>query len=111
MREKLRGYSTPSMVLNIEHLCKKLLDEHLDNSESSVRTHVEINHLNTTLINMWLDIETSFKKIDRRRVLFKIVIHDQVGDKVGKCPHTRFIVDLEKQKKRLDAKRAKLRIN
>tara|TARA_B110000263_G_scaffold56296_1_gene47891 strand:+ start:683 stop:862 length:180 start_codon:yes stop_codon:yes gene_type:complete len=57
------------------------------------------------------DIETFFKKIDRRRVLFKIVIHDQVGDMVGKCPHTRFIVDLEKQKKRLDAKRAKLRIN
>ena len=57
------------------------------------------------------DIETFFKKIDRRRVLFKIVIHDQVGDMVGKCPQTRFIVDLEKQKKRLDAKRAKLRIN
>jgi len=57
------------------------------------------------------DIETFFKKIDRRRVLFKIVIHDQVGDKVGKCPQTKFIVDLEKQKKQLDAKRAKLRIN
>ena len=62
MREKLRGYSTPSMVLNIEHLCKKVLDEHLDNSESSVRTHVEINHLDMTLINMCLTSKLFLRK-------------------------------------------------
>ena len=102
MGEELRVYSTPSVVLDIERL---------DNSKSSAGTRVEIDHLDAALINMWLDIETSVEEIDRRRVLFKVVIYDQVGDKVGEYLHTRFIVDLEKQKKQLDAKRAKLRIN
>ena len=111
MGEDLRVYSTPSMVLDIERLCKKLLDKHLDKTESSVGTRVEINHLGATLINMWVDIEIFIKEIDRRRILFEVEIQDQVGDKVGECLHTRFVVDLERQKKRLDSKRAKLETN
>ena len=108
MGDDFRVYATPSMVLDIERTCKELLDEHLDDGENSVGARVEIDHLGATLLDMWVDVHAEVAEIDRRRVLFDVEVHDQLGDKVGACQHTRFVVDLAKQKERLDAKRARL---
>ena len=108
MGEELRVYSTPSMVLDIERSCKDLLAPHIDDGENSVGARVEIDHLGATLNGMWVDVHATISEIDRRRVLFDVEVHDQLGDKVGACKHTRFVVDLAKQKERLDAKRARL---
>ncbi|MCZ6588137.1 MAG: LysR family transcriptional regulator [Alphaproteobacteria bacterium] len=108
MGDDFRVYATPSMVLDIERTCKELLDEHLDDGENSVGARVEIDHLGATLLDMWVDVHAQVAEIDRRRVLFDVEVHDQLGDKVGACQHTRFVVDLAKQKERLDAKRARL---
>jgi fluoroacetyl-CoA thioesterase len=108
MGDEFRVYSTPSMVLDIERTCKGLLDKHLDEGENSVGARVEIDHLGATLLDMWVDVRTTITEIDGRRVLFNAEVHDQLGDKVGACQHTRFIVDLSKQKIRLDAKRSRL---
>jgi fluoroacetyl-CoA thioesterase len=108
MGEALRVYATPSMVLDIERTCKDLLQEHLDEGENSVGARVEIDHLGVTLLGMWVDVHASIVELDRRRVLFDVAVTDQLGDKVGACRHTRFVVDLAKQKERLDAKRARL---
>ena len=108
MGDELRVYATPSMVLDIERTCKELLDQHLDDGENSVGARVEIDHLGATLMDMWVDVHATVSEIDRRRVLFDVEVHDQLGDKVGACRHTRFVVDLAKQKERLDAKRARL---
>ena len=108
MGDALRVYSTPSMVLDIERTCKDLLQHHLDDGENSVGARVEIDHLGATLNGMWVDIAARIVDIDRRRIQFEVEVHDQLGDKVGACRHTRFVVDLAKQKERLDAKRARL---
>ena len=108
MGDELRVYATPSMVLDIERTCKALLDQHLDEGENSVGARVEIDHLGATLRDMWVEVHATIEEIDRRRVLFDVEVHDELGDKVGACKHTRFIVDLAKQKERLDAKRARL---
>ena len=108
MGEELRVYSTPSMVLDIERVCKNILDEHLNEGQSSVGARVEIDHLGATLSDMWVAINAKITEIDRRRILFSVEIHDQTGDKVGNCKHTRFVVDLDKQKQRLDEKKSRL---
>ena len=108
MGDDFRVYATPSMVLDIERTCKDLLDPHLDAGENSVGTRVEIDHLGATLLDMWVDVHATVTEVDRRRVLFDVEVHDQLGDKVGACQHTRFVVDLAKQKEHLDAKRARL---
>ena len=64
--------------------------------------------MGATLIAMWVDINAKITEIDRRRILFSVEIHDQTGDKVGNCKHTRFVVDLDKQKQRLDEKKSRL---
>lgn len=109
MGEDLRVYATPSMVQDIERTCKDLLQEHLDDGENSVGARVEIDHLGATLNGMWVEVRSRVVEIDRRRVLFDVEVTDQLGDRVGACRHTRFVVDLAKQKERLDAKRARLR--
>lgn len=109
MGDELRVYATPSMVLDIERTCKDLLQQHLDEGENSVGARVEIDHLGATLDGMWVEVHATIVEIDRRRVLFDVEVHDQLGDKVGACRHTRFVVDLAKQKERLDAKRERLR--
>jgi predicted thioesterase len=109
MGDDLRVYATPSMVLDIERTCKDLLQQHLDDGENSVGARVEIDHLGATLNGMWVEVHATVVEIDRRRVLFDVEVHDQLGDKVGACRHTRFVVDLAKQKERLDAKRERLR--
>lgn len=108
MGEAMRVYSTPSMVLDIERTCKDCLQEHLDETENSVGARVEIDHLGATLNGMWVEVSAHIVDIDRRRVLFDVEVVDELGDKVGACRHTRFIVDLAKQKERLDAKRERL---
>lgn len=107
MGEALRVYATPSMVLDIERTCKDFLQTHLDDTENSVGARVEIDHLGATLIDQSVTIDVEIVEIDRRRVVFEASVHDEL-DKVGQCTHTRFIVDLDRQKARLDAKRQRL---
>lgn len=107
MGEALRVYATPSMVRDLEITCKDLLAEHLDPAQNSVGARVEIDHLGPTLKDMWVDVTATVTAVEGRRVIFEIEIRDAL-DTVGRAKHTRFVVDLAKQKERLEAKAAKL---
>ena len=107
MGEALRVYATPMMVRDVEIACKDFLGEYLSPEENSVGARVEIDHLGPTLRDMWVDVTATVTGIEGRRVNFEVEVRD-VLDLVGKAKHTRFIVDLAKQKERLDAKAAKV---
>ena len=107
MGEALRVYATPWMVKDVENVCKDFLQECLEPEQNSVGMRVEIDHLGPTLVDMWVDIAATVTEIDRRKVTFEVEVRDAL-DLVGKAKHIRFIVDLAKQKERLEAKRAKL---
>lgn len=107
MGDALRVYATPMMVRDIEMTCKDFLGEYLAPEENSVGARVEIDHLGPTLLNMWVDVTATVTGVEGRRVNFEVEIKDAL-DTVGKAKHTRFVVDLAKQKERLEAKAAKL---
>ncbi len=107
MGEALRVYATPSMVLDIERTCKAFLQEFLDDGENSVGARVEIDHLGATLIGQTVTIDATISSVDGRRIVFDVTVHDEL-DKVGQCTHTRFVVDLARQRQRLEAKRERL---
>jgi fluoroacetyl-CoA thioesterase len=107
MGEALRVYATPFMVRDIEITCKDFLGEYLTPEENSVGARVEIDHLGPTLRGMWVDVTVTVTGIDGRRVSFDAEVRDAL-DLVGKAKHVRFVVDLAKQKERLEAKAAKL---
>ena len=107
MGDALRVYATPMMVRDVEITCKDFLGEFLSAEENSVGARVEIDHLGPTLRDMWVDITATVTAIEGRRVNFDVEVRDAL-DSVGKVKHTRFIVELAKQKERLEAKAAKL---
>ncbi len=107
MGEALRVYGTPWMVRDIEITCKDFLGEYLTAEENSVGARVEIDHLGPTLKDMWVDVIVKVTGIDGRRVNFEAEVRDAL-DVVGRAKHVRFIVDLAKQRQRLEAKAAKL---
>ena len=106
MGDALRVYATPMMVRDVEIACKDFLGEYLGPDENSVGARVEIDHLGPTLRDMWVDVIATVTGVEGRRVNFEVEVRDAL-DLVGKAKHIRFIVDLAKQKERLEAKAAK----
>ncbi len=106
MGDALRVYATPFMMRDIERTCRAFLDEYLDDSENSVGARIELDHLGPTLLDMWVDVTATVAEIDGRRVTFEVEVCDAL-DKVGRARHVRFVVDLARQKERLEAKAAK----
>ena len=107
MGEALRVYATPAMVLDVENVCKDFLEACLTPEQSSVGARVEIDHLGPTLIGMWVDVTVTGTGVEGRKVHFEVEIRDAL-DLVGKAKHVRFVVDLAKQKQRLEAKAVRL---
>jgi predicted thioesterase len=108
MGEELRVYSTPRMVLDMEYTSRNLIIPHLDAGEDSVGTRVEVDHLAAALNGSWVDVTSTLTKVEGRRVTFDVVVRDAI-EEIGRCIHTRFVVDTEKTRQRLVAKAEKLK--
>ena len=102
----LEVYATPAMVRDIETVSHDLIVEHLDAGEESVGTHISVDHLGATPLGMPVDITVTVVEVDRRRLRLDAEIKDAL-EQVGRGRHDRFVVDIEKQKARLEAKLAK----
>ena len=107
MGEAMRVYSTPSMVSDIERTCKDFLSQYLSQEQNSVGMRVEIDHMGPALLDTRVDVNITVTEIDRRKVTFEAEVRDAL-DVIGKAKHIRFVVELAKQKERLEAKKAKL---
>ena len=104
--EDMRMYSTPNMVDDMEYACFCLLSEHLDEGESSVGIHVEMQHISATPLGEDVRIYVEVDSLDGRKINFTAEIRDAV-ETVGRGRHTRFIIDEEQHAQRLADKRAK----
>jgi fluoroacetyl-CoA thioesterase len=107
MGETMRVYSTPRMVSDIEMTCKDFLAQYLTDEQNSVGMRVEIDHLGPALLDTWVDVAITVTEVDRRKVTFEAEVRDAL-DVIGKAKHIRFVVELAKQKERLEAKKSKL---
>ena len=107
MGDALRVYATPELVRDIEHTCRDLLLEHLDEGEDSVGTRVEIDHTGATLLGMTVTISATVRSAEGRLITFDVVAEDNI-EQVAKCTHTRFVVETSKLEQRLKAKAAKI---
>lgn len=102
----LEVYATQAMVRDIEIVSHDLIVEHLDEGEESVGTHISVDHLGATPLGMNVDITVTVVEADGRRLRLDIDVKDAL-EQVGRGRHDRFVVDIEKQKARLEAKLAK----
>ncbi len=104
--EEMRVYSTPSMVKDVECASLRLIQEHLDDGESSVGIRIAADHLAPTPLGQWVEIHLEIKSVEGRRVSVEAEIRDAI-EVVGRAEHIRFVIDVERQRDRLKAKSAK----
>ena len=107
MGDELRVYGTPFMVRDIEETSRLLVQDHLDEGEETVGAHVSVDHLGATLIGQTVTINARITGVDGRRINLEAEVHDGI-DLVGKAKHVRFVIDRDRQKERLEKKRAML---
>ena len=109
MGEELRVYATPVMVRDMENTCRLFLEDvYLDEDENSVGARVEIDHMGPTLVGMYVNIKITVTELRGPKVAFEFEVHDQI-EQVGRGKHLRFVVPLDKQRERLEGKRAQLK--
>lgn len=108
MGDELRVYATPWMARDIEVTCRDLIFENLDDGEDTVGARIEVDHLGATLLDSWVDVMVTVVDIDSRRVTLEAEVKDPL-DVVGKSRHVRFVIDVERQRARLEAKAVKLK--
>ncbi len=107
MGDELRVYGTPYMVRDVEETARLLIQKHLDPGEQTVGAHVSIEHLGATLIGQTVAVHVKITGVEGRRIMLEAGVHDGI-DEVGRAKHIRFVIDEERQRERLEKKRAKI---
>jgi predicted thioesterase len=102
-RGDYKVFSTPSMTLLVEMAAQKLAAPHLKSGQGQVGLSVNIRHLAPTPIGKKVRAEVELVGIDRRKLMFKVKVFDEV-EQVGEAEHERFVIDVEKYTERLKKK-------
>lgn len=105
--EELRVYATPQLVRDIEETCRELLLQFTDAGEDSVGTGMAITHSGATPLGMHVEITVTVAAVEGRKVDFSITARDDV-EEISRGEHSRFVVEVEKLRARVAAKRAKM---
>jgi predicted thioesterase len=102
----IRVLSTPEMVRLMEECALEGVLPFLQPNQNTVGTRVEMRHLAATPMGMKVTARCTLVEVDRRRLVFKAEVHDEV-EKVGEGMNERFIVDREKHEQRIQEKLAR----
>lgn len=89
-------FATPAMVALMENTATKLVDEALEQGESTVGTEVCVSHLRASAVGAELRCVALLKATEGRKLQFDIEVFDSTEALVGKASHTRFLVDVER---------------
>lgn len=87
--------STPRLIGLLEEAAREATSGCLPEGSMTVGTGVNVRHLAATPPGMKVWAEAVLKEIDRRRLVFDVVAHDEV-EKVAEGEHERFIVPKER---------------
>ena len=102
-RGDYKVFSTPSMTQLVETAAQALAAPHLKPGQGQVGVSVNIRHLAPTPIGKKVRAEAELVGIDRRKLMFKVKVFDEV-EQVGEAEHERFVIDVDKYIERLKKK-------
>ncbi|MBR6313276.1 MAG: thioesterase family protein [Clostridia bacterium] len=91
----LEVFATPAMVALLEETAWRSVQPYLEEGQATVGTRVDIRHLAATPLGGKVTCESELVEIDRRRLVFKVVVFDE-KTKVGEGIHERFVIQSEK---------------
>ena len=99
----LQVYATPAMVTFIEHTCRKLVEPHLPDGQTSVGVALSVRHLAPTPMGATVSIRAEILKIEGQLVTFRAIVRDEI-EEIGEAEHTRAIIDTDRFLRRVASK-------
>ena len=99
----LRVFATPAMIALVESTASRSVAPFLDEGSSTVGTHLDVAHTSATPVGMEVVCETELIEVDRRRLVFSVIVRDAAGE-IGSGTHERFIVDNAKFMSKAESK-------
>lgn len=88
-------FATPAMIAMMEKTCYRSVLPFLPDGFGTVGTKVDIVHTKATPIGMKVFCESELVEVDRKRLVFEVVVNDE-EDEIGRGRHERFIIDVAK---------------
>ncbi|MDR0983407.1 MAG: thioesterase family protein [Ruminococcus sp.] len=91
----LEVLSTPMMLCYMECTAKDSVSDELEPGNTTVGTAADLEHLAAVLAGKTVTVKSVLTEVDRRKLTFSIeAFHGDIL--IGRCIHTRFIVNEEK---------------
>ncbi len=84
--------STPSMVQLIEGTCLRSVQDHLDEGETTVGTHVCVSHTGAASEGEDVVVRCRLAKIEKRRLTFEVEVEAPQG-RISEGTHQRAVID------------------
>ncbi len=100
----LEVFATPMMIAAMEQAACTLLQEFLEEGQTSVGTMMHVAHSAATPLGMQVTATATITAQEGRKVEFEVSARDACGE-IGRGTHTRFIVDAAKFLSKTHAKR------
>ena len=88
-------FATPMMIALMEKAACACLSDALADGQTSVGTQINAAHTAASPIGAEITATAVIVSVDGRKVDFEISANDGAGE-IGRCTHSRFIVDTEK---------------
>lgn len=98
--------ATPEMVRLMEKATVAAVDHLLPDGYCTVGVEVNVRHLAATPVGMRVRVEAELTAVEGRRLTFRVEAFDEV-ERIGEGEHRRVIIDVERFKARVEAKRGK----
>jgi fluoroacetyl-CoA thioesterase len=91
MGPELRVYSTPSILSDIEFVCRDLLLPMLEDGADSVGLHVTLDHLGAVTLGRKVEVVATLAAIDKRKITLFTSVSSE-GRAIANASHIRAIV-------------------
>ncbi len=96
-------FATPCMIAFMEGACLQLVQKYLPEGQTTVGTHVCVDHVKPSGLNHRLRICAKLVSIEGRLLGFEAEAYDEDG-LIGKGTHNRAIIETERFMKKLNHK-------
>lgn len=88
-------YATPCMVALMEGAACEAIAEALDESQTTVGTALNIEHISATPVGMEVRAEAIVTEVNGKVITFEVNAYDEAGP-IGKGTHKRVIINSQK---------------
>jgi len=96
--------ATPEMIRLMEKAAVAAVDHLLPDGYHTVGVAVDIRHLAATPVGMRVRGQAELTAVEGRKLTFRVEAFDEV-ERIGEGAHRRAIIDVERFKERVEAKR------